>query len=603
MDQQIPFLQLLEWTWAYARRFPLQLASVLSMMGMSILLSLVKPWPMVFLIDYVLRGQSMPPWLAGFFGLLTGSHSQLNYLGWTVAAIFLIFFLDWACGIGTKYADVTLGQRITYAVAADTLSRLQQFSPLLHLGFTTGDKVRRVTTDAGCVTTIFRDALLPVVGSVVTLILMLTVMWQVSVVLTCLAVLVIPYMTLMFRLYARPMLDRGYREQDAEGRIYTVVEQTFSGLPAVKAFGREKLNEELLRQTTERTVTAAVSSLSVQLQFKFLIQLATAVGTAGIFWFGANSVMRGEMTVGAIVLFISYLASLYAPIEAIMYTGSTVQNAAGSARRILEILRTPPGVIDKPNAAPLRSANGHVQFENVSFNYVEGQPVLRNVSLSVEAGETIALVGPTGAGKSTLVSLVPRFFDPTEGRVLIDGQDLRDVQLASLRSQVALVLQEPFLFPLTVAENIAYGRPDASRTEIEAAARAAKADEFICRLPQGYDTVLGERGANLSGGERQRLTIARALLKDAPILILDEPTTALDAATEALILEAVRALIRGRTTFIIAHRLATVQHADRIVVLQDGAVVESGTHHQLVRQNGLYRRYASLQLIPTGQLP
>jgi ATP-binding cassette subfamily B protein/subfamily B ATP-binding cassette protein MsbA len=328
-----------------------------------------------------------------------------------------------------------------------------------------------------------------------------------------------------------------------------------------------------------------------------MIGIATVSGTAFVFWFGAKATMTGDMTVGQIVLFLGYLAALYSPIEAIAYTGSTIQAAGGSARRVLEVITTEPEVFDRLGAIPLPRAYGHIRFENVSFGYDPEKLVLRDVHLDIEPGQTIALVGPTGAGKSTLVSLIPRFFDPTAGRVLLDGHDLRDVQLASLRSQVALVLQEPFLFPLSVAENIAYGRPGATSGEIEAAARAANAHEFISRLPQEYETVLGERGTNLSGGERQRLSIARALLKDSPILILDEPTSALDAGTEALIMEAVQNLVRGRTTFIIAHRLATVQHADRIIVLQDGAVIESGSHRDLIKENGLYARYAGLQRI------
>jgi ATP-binding cassette subfamily B protein/subfamily B ATP-binding cassette protein MsbA len=268
---------------------------------------------------------------------------------------------------------------------------------------------------------------------------------------------------------------------------------------------------------------------------------------------------------------------------------------APSLDRVEEILRAEPEVIDRPGARLLGPVKGSIVFEDVSFSYDAGRPILCGMSLDVKAGETVALVGATGAGKSTLVSLIPRFFDPSEGRVLIDGQDVREVQLSSLRSQVALVLQEPFLFPLTIAENIAYGRPDASAAEVEAAARAANAHDFVIRLPQGYDTVIGERGATLSGGERQRLSIARALLKNAPVLILDEPTSALDASTEALIMQAMRNLVSGRTTFIIAHRLATVQNADRIVVLENGHIAESGTHQQLITRGGLYARFSALQ--------
>jgi ATP-binding cassette subfamily B protein/subfamily B ATP-binding cassette protein MsbA len=342
----------------------------------------------------------------------------------------------------------------------------------------------------------------------------------------------------------------------------------------------------------------------VQLKFKVLMGLATALGTAAILWVGAGRALDGRLSVGSILVFLTYLGSLYGPLEAVMYTPSTLQGASGSARRVLELLAKEPEVADRPGARPLGRARGHVRLEDVSFGYEPGRPVLRDVSLEVAPGQTVAVVGPTGAGKTTLVSLVPRFFDPWQGRVTIDGHDVRDVQLRSLREQVAVVLQEPLLFPATVAENIAYGRPDATCEEVEAAARAANAHAFIERLPEGYDTPVGQRGATLSGGERQRLSIARALLKAAPVLILDEPTSALDAETEKLLLEAMGRLMAGRTTLLIAHRLSTVRAADRIVVLDEGQVVEMGTHEGLLARGGLYARLHRAQFGATqGERP
>jgi len=594
-DGELDVVKLTRWAWLYARHFPAELAAVLGFMGASITLSVLKPWPMVFLVDHVLRGQAVTGWLAPAVHALPGSDHSVGLATWSVAATLVIFLLDWLCDLGVKYAKIGLGQRITYEVAADLFRRLQQLSLLFHTRRSTGDSVRRVTSDCGSLTVIICDALLPVLGAIVTLVAMLAIMWRLNAGLTIVAVLIAPCMAIAFHLYAREMLERSYREYEAEARIYELVERTFSGLPAVKAFGRESLNEELLRDATDRTLKAAVATLSAQLQFKLLIGLAVSGGTAAILWIGTLAVLRGDMSLGTILIFLSYLALLYTPLEAVMYSGSIIQTAGGSSRRVLEILNEDPLIADRPDAVALRRVRGRVRFQDVSFAFDEGRPILRGLSLEVEAGETVAIVGPTGAGKSTLVSLIPRFFDPTEGRVLVDDHDVRDLRLASLRGQVALVLQDPFLFPLTVAENIAYGRPGASRAQVEAAARAANAEPFISRLPEGYDTIIGERGATLSGGERQRISIARALLKDAPILILDEPTSALDAVTEGLIMEALRGLVRGRTTFVIAHRLTTIRQADRIVVLRDGAIVESGTHEELDALGGVYTRYLSLQ--------
>jgi ATP-binding cassette, subfamily B, bacterial len=587
--------RLLRYLWPHWRGLVAVLAGTLGTVGFDLL----RPWPTKILVDHVLGQQPIPASLGPVLVWLPGSGDVKGLLLWACASTVLIFLAGTLALMVTTAASVKLGQRMVYQLGADLFLHLQRLSLLFHSRRSTGDIVSRVTVDPYGLQTQVNSALLPLLQSGIMLVSMFVIMWKLAPEMTLLALGVVPFLMIAIRLFGQSMQVRHRERRDLEGHMMAVVQQALSALPAVQAFTREELEHARFQHYADRTVTAYRRATAADLWFKLVVGLVTAVGTAGVMWLGATYALDGRMSVGTVLVFIAYLASLYGPVNAITYTASTLGQSGANAERVLEILDTPPDLKDAADAQEVR-LRGHVRYEAVTFGYEPGRPVIREVSLEARPGEVVAIVGPTGAGKTTLVNLLLRFFDPWGGRVLVDGRDVRSLRIRSLRGQVAIVLQEPFIFGLTVAENIAYGKPDAGRDEIVAAAVAANADRFIRGLPHGYDSVVGERGATLSGGEKQRLSIARALLKDAPILILDEPTSALDARAEALLLDALNRLMAGRTTFIIAHRLSTIRQADRILVVDHGEIVEAGHHADLLAKGGLYASLYRQQMEVTG---
>ena len=561
-------------------------------------LDLLKPWPMKVIVDNALHGQPLPSGITSLTAL-PGAATPFGLLAWMAAATVLLFIAAQALRMLQNYVQTGVGARMLYALGAELFDHVQRLSLAFHSRHKSGDLIRRVTNDCTCVRDLILWVYLLAASSLISLVSMFAVMWSLDRLLALVALLALPPLAILIRAFAQPMAQLTYEQQQREGEMMALVEQTLTALPMVQAFSREQHEDKRFRSVSQRTVAAFLNSIASQLKFKIGTTSVTAVGTAVVMVLGGLRVLDGNLTLGGLLVILAYLSALYGPMETLAYLASGFAGAAAGARRVLEVLDADDRVRDAPGAVPLPGApagrGAHVCLEDVQFGYQPDRPVLRGVSLEAQPGQRVALVGPTGAGKSTLATLIPRFYDPWAGRILINGADLRSVQLDALRAGMALVLQEPFLLPLTVAENIAYGRPGASREEVIAAAVTARADAFIRRLPHGYDTLIGERGASLSGGERQRLAVARALLKDAPLLILDEPTSALDAETEFLLMEGLKRLMQGRTTLLIAHRLATIRQADRIFFQQDGRVVEDGTHAELTSRGGPYARFSAIQ--------
>ena len=579
-------------TWAFFRDLPRivpylrphrRLAVLsLSLVIASSLAALLAPWPVAILIDTVLGHKPLPSLLGGLDGLGT-----YGLLAVAVGGGLFVTALGHGLAVAEEYVNTRLDQSMVLDLRSDMFRHVQGLSQTFHDAKRTGQLMFLINTQASAVGAI-TVAIPPLLQSVVTLIGMFAIVARIEPVLALLSLSVVPFIYTSAGYYARRIQPQVMRVRNLESQSMTIVHEAMAMLRVIVAFGREDYEHRRFRAQGEQAVDARVRLTVRQTMFSLVVTMITAVGTALVLGFGAHYVLRGDMSAGELLVVMGYIASLYKPLEQISNTVSGLQERFITLRGALTLLDTEPEIAERQDARAIRCAKGAVAFERVSFAYPGRRGTLRDVSFAVTAGSRVGIVGPTGAGKSTLLSLLPRLYDPQSGTVRVDGHDVRDLRLRDLRAQISVVHQEPLLFSASLRENIRYGRLYAMDEEIEAAARDAGADDFIRALPEGYATQLGERGARLSGGERQRVAVARAFLKDAPILILDEPTSAIDSRTEAAVLAALERLMVGRTTFIVAHRLSTIAGADMILVIDRGAIAERGTHEELLAVGGLY---------------
>jgi ATP-binding cassette subfamily B protein/subfamily B ATP-binding cassette protein MsbA len=568
----------------YFRPAAAGVAGVVGMMLVNVGLNVLKPWPVAVLIDSVL-GQK--PWPGQRQPIVAGAKPMM--VVWLSVAIFVLYFAQGAFSAAQNYYSIQASLRGLTRLRQELFARLLRLSLRFHQGASAGDLIYRASWDTYAVQTLFQQGLMTFATASLSLLVMAFVMARLNGPLTMVALALAPLLIIGIRSFGRAVRERTARAQQADSRVTALVQQAIAALPLTQSYTREEFEAGRFRAEADEAQTRRLAQHGSELGYGFVVAVIFGFGTAVTTWLGARQVLAGYLTVGELFVFLSYLVLLYEPLSQLSYLGATVAGALAGARRVFEILDTPDEVA-APSAAVKASSAGGIVWRGVSFAYASEREVLREVSFSLPGGEAVAVIGPSGAGKTTLLLLLPRFFDPARGRVELGGVDLRQCDLTDLRRQIGLVLQEPIILPATVAENIGYGKPGASAQDIAAAARAANALEFIEKLPDKFHTRIGEGAARLSAGERQRINLARAFLKDAPIILLDEPTSALDAESEALIAESLQVLLRGRTALIVAHRPATIAGCQRVVVLEEGRLTECGTPRELRAKGGYFAR-------------
>ncbi len=552
--------------------------------------NILRPWPLAFIVDKLLPASSGGGTALTLWGYNLGNFSLMTILT-AVCALMVVFHLL-AGGVGYLVGITTIrvGLQVVLGLRTELYAFLHSLPLKFHDQRRSSDSSFRVAYDSQKLQTIYSNWFF-LFKSVIGLVGTFGTMWAFDREIALLSLLIIPFLVLCIYVYAKRIRDQSTEIAEKESVVLSVAQEGLSSIRMVQAFGREDHEVGQFKAKARSSLEASLQYNATSMKSSLLVGTIVAISSAVMFYVGAQHVMEGRLTVGQIWYLSTLLIMLYQPLEGLTYIAWTLQSASTGVQRCFEVLDRQNDVPDYPNAKDLSETRGELTFENIAFGYTADRLILQKVSVTIEPGQTVAFVGGTGAGKSTLLALVPRFYDPTAGRVLLDGHDLRDLTKKSLRNCISIVLQDTLLFSSSVRENIAYSRPDATEEEIIEAAKRAQAHEFIMAMPDGYSNLVGERGGHLSVGQRQRIGIARAFLKNAPILILDEPTSALDPTTEAAIMSTLDELMRGRTTLIITHRIATVHHMDKIVVLGEGVVLEEGKGPELVARGG---RYAEL---------
>jgi ABC-type multidrug transport system fused ATPase/permease subunit len=558
-------------------------------------MSVAGPWPLKIILDNVVGTHKLSPEMTHILGPLLRGEGKMKIAEAAAIAAVVIALIGATMSYIANYFTTSVGQWVANDLRIKTYHHLQQLSLKYYDTHETGTLLSTVTADVQTIQGFASSSTLGIIVDMFTIIAMLVVMLWLNWDFTLIAVAITPFMLLLVSRFKKTVKKATHQVRKEQSKIVEVVEQGLQSMRVTKAFGRQELAEAQLAEVSQATVKASLKARRIKAMLSPIVAVTVSLCTAFVLYRGSSLILAGVMTAGGLTVFLSYLNKFFKPVQDLATMTNTIAQAAVGVDRIRAILEADTIIPQRPDARDPQTLKGEIEFQNVAFSYNDEAKVLTDVSFSIKAGQMVGVVGPTGCGKSTIVSLIPRFYDPTGGSVKIDGVDLRDYKFLALRDQIGYVLQETILFAGSVRDNIAYGRKDVTEAQILEAAKLANADEFIQRMPHGYDTMVGERGDTLSGGQRQRIGIARAIVRNNPILILDEPTAALDTESEQLVMEALERLMKGRTVITIAHRLSTIRDADKIVVLKGGVVAEEGTHDELLARNGVYAELYKIQ--------